>query len=262
MPERETVLDGKVALVTGASSGAGAEIARALARAGARVAVHYRSSRTGAEAVAAAIRGDGAEAAVFQADVSRSGDVRRLIADVTARLGPIGVLVNNAGPFADTPFRALAEPDWDYIMDANLKAVWLAAQCVVPGMARLGWGRIVNLGATSAFVRSHSVYGLAKAALLHLTESLAVELAPHITVNAVVPSQIASARTDQMPAYKAAAIAATPLGRLVSETEIGRMVALVCSPAFDFVTGRAIVMDGGRTLPVFPRLNLTADAEP
>ncbi|MBI4171248.1 MAG: SDR family oxidoreductase [Actinobacteria bacterium] len=255
-------LAGKVALVTGSSSGAGVEIARELARAGARVAVHYRQGAAGAAATAQAIAKEGGEARVFQADVAKSDDLRRLVEAVTRTLGPLSVLVNNAGPFCDTPFRTLAEPDWDYTMDANLKAVYVAAQQVAPGMARLGWGRIVNLGATSALVRSHSVYGLAKAALLHLTESLAVELAPAITVNAVVPSQIASARTDRMPAYKAAAIAATPLGRLVTEAEIGRMVALVCSPAFDFVTGRAIIMDGGRSLPVFPRLNLAAGAEP
>jgi NAD(P)-dependent dehydrogenase (short-subunit alcohol dehydrogenase family) len=124
-------------------------------------------------------------------------------------------------------------------------------------MEQRGWGRIINLGATSGFVRTHSVYGLAKAALLHLTESLALELAPAITVNAVVPSQIASARTDTMPVYKAAAIDGTPLGRLVTEAEIGRMVALLCSADFDFVTGRAIVMDGGRTLPRFPRIALS-----
>ena len=163
---------------------------------------------------------------------------------------------------AATTFRTLTERDWDYIMTTNLKAVFLASQLVLPGMERLGWGRIVNLGATSALVRSHSVYGLAKAALLHLTESMAVDFAPHVTVNAVVPSQIASARTDRMPAYKAAAIAATPLGRLVTQPEIARMVALVCSPAFDFVTGRAIVLDGGRSIPVFPRLDLAAGTEP
>ena len=123
-------------------------------------------------------------------------------------------------------------------MAANLRAPYLLVQKLAPAMERLGWGRIVNLGATSGFVRSHSVYGLAKAALLTLTESLALELAPAITVNAVVPSQIASARTDTMPVYKGAAIAGTPFGRLVTEEEIARMVALVCSPAFDFVTGR------------------------
>jgi len=258
----ETFLTGKIALVTGASSGAGVDIARALARCGARVAVHYRHSGAGADAVAEAIRAAGGEAATVQADLAVSGDVRRLVAQVDARLGPVSVLVNNVGPFADTTLRTLTERDWDYVLNTNLKAVFLASQLVLPGMERLGWGRIVNLGATSAFVRSHSVYGLAKAALLHLTESMAVDFAPHVTVNAVVPSQIASARTDRMPAYKAAAIAATPLGRLVTQPEIARMVALVCSPAFDFVTGRAIVLDGGRSLPVFPRLDLAAGAEP
>lgn len=262
MTAQEKFLAGKVALVTGSSSGAGVEIARGLARAGARVAVHYRHDAAGAEATVQAIAKERGEARAFQADVARGDEVRRLVDAVARTLGPVSVLVNNAGPFADTPLRALAENDWDYIMDANLKAVWLAAQCVVPGMERLGWGRIVNLGATSGLVRLHSVYGLAKGALLHLTESLAVELAPKITVNTVVPSQIASARTDRMPGYRAAAIAATPLGRLVTEAEIGRMVALVCSSAFDFVTGRAIVMDGGRSIPVFPRLNLAAGAEP
>lgn len=255
-------LAGKVALVTGASSGAGVAIARELARHGARVAITYRSSAAEGETVIRGIRADGGEAVALQADVAQAADVRRIIADVERQLGPIGVLVNNAGPFADTPFRRLAESDWEYIVNANLKAVYLAAQLVAPGMERLGWGRIVNLGATSGFVRSHSVYGLAKAALLHLTESLAVELAPVITVNAVVPSQIASARTDRMPAYKAAAIAATPLGRLVTEEEIGRVVLLLCSPSFDFMTGRAIVLDGGRSIPVFPRLDLAAGSEP
>jgi NAD(P)-dependent dehydrogenase (short-subunit alcohol dehydrogenase family) len=258
----ETFLSGKAALVTGASSGAGVDIARELARLGARVAVHYRSSRAGADEVVEVIRAAGGEAATFQADMAVSDDVRRLVAEVDGRLGPVSVLVNNAGPFADTAFRTLTERDWDYVMNTNLKSVFLTSQLVLAGMETLGWGRIVNLGATSAFVRSHSVYGLAKAALLHMTESMAVDFAPHVTVNAVVPSQIASARTDKMPAYKAAAIAATPLKRLVTQPEIARMVALLCSPTFDFVTGRAIILDGGRSIPVFPKLNLAAGAEP
>ena len=258
----DTFLLGKVALVTGASSGTGVDIARELARRGARVAVHYRRSRAGAGEVVEAIHAAGGEAATFQADMAASDDIRRLVAEVEGRLGPVSVLVNNAGPFADTSFRTLTERDWDYVMNANLKAGFLTSQLVLGGMEKLGWGRIVNLGATSAFVRSHSVYGLAKAALLHMTESMAVDFAPHVTVNAVVPSQIASARTDKMPAYKAAAIAATPLKRLVTQQEIARMVALICSPTFDFVTGRAIILDGGRTIPVFPKLNLAAGTEP
>ena len=258
----ETFLAGKVALVTGASSGTGVDIARELARCGARVAVHYRHSRAGADEVVAAIQRISGEAKAFQADAAVSGDVRRLVDEVESALGPVSVLVNNVGPFADTAFRTLSERDWDYVMNANLKAAFLASQRVLPGMEKLGWGRIVNLGATSGLVRSHSVYGLAKAALLHLTESMAVEFAPHVTVNAVVPSQIASSRTDRMPDYKTAAIATTPLKRLVTQHEIAKIVALLCSAAFDFVTGRAIILDGGRSLPVFPRLNLAAGLEP
>lgn len=262
MAQAERFLSGKVALVTGASSGTGVDIARALAARGARVGVHYRQGRDGAEAVVRAIAEAGGQATAVQADVACGGDVRRMVDEVEQRLGPVAVLVNNAGPFGDTSLRTVSEADWDYLMNANLKSAFLAAQRVAPGMEGMGWGRIVNVGATSALVRSHAVYGLAKAALLHLTESLAVELAPKITVNAVVPSQIASPRTDRLVAYKKAAIAATPLGRLVTQQEIADMVVLVCSPAFDIVTGRTIIMDGGRSLPVFPKVNLGTGAEP
>jgi NAD(P)-dependent dehydrogenase (short-subunit alcohol dehydrogenase family) len=226
-------------------------------RAGVRVAVHCRRSRDEAEAVAASIRNVGGAAEVFLADVADPVALQAMIDAVGKRLGPISILVNNAGPYADTPFAQLEEREWDLVMAANLKAPWLASRAVAPVMRRQGWGRIVNIGATSGLVRSHSIYGLAKAALLHLTESLALELAPEITVNAVVPSQIASARTDTLVPYKKAAIAGTPLKRLVTEEEIGRMVVLLCGPDFDFVTGRPIVMDGGRAIPAFPRIGLS-----
>ena len=163
------------------------------------------SSRAGAEGVIAAVRAAGAEAQAFQADVAVADDVRRLVGEVEAGLGPVSVLVNNAGPFADTAFRALTERDWDYVMSANLKAVFcIPARAPRHGEARLGShrqrGRDLGPGPGP-----HSVYGLAKAVLLHLTEEHGDEFAPHVTVNAVVPSQIASARTDKMPAYKAAA---------------------------------------------------------
>jgi NAD(P)-dependent dehydrogenase (short-subunit alcohol dehydrogenase family) len=247
-------LHGTTALVTGSSSGAGAAIARELARQGARIAVHCRRAVGEAVLVVKQLSALGAEACAFRADLGQPQELHDLVRDVEARMGTIGVLVNNAGPFADAPFRSLTQAQWDEVMAVNLRAPYLITQLLAPGMERLGWGRIINIGATSAYVRSHSVYGLAKAALLHLTESLALELAPTICVNAVVPSQIASARTDRMPMYKEAAIRSTPLRRLVTEDEIARMVALLCTPEFDFVTGRAIVMDGGRTLPSFPRI--------
>jgi len=250
-------LAGKVALVTGSSSGAGAAIALELARRGAAVAVHCRTNMAEARSIAGRIAAAGSKAQAFRADLAQDGAPEQLAADVESALGPVQLLINNAGPYADAPFRTLKPEVWDAIMAANLRAPWLLAQKLAPAMERLGWGRIVNLGATSGFVRTHSVYGLAKAALLTLTESLALEFAPAITVNAVVPSQIASARTDTMPVYKEAAIAGTPPGRLVTEDESARRGALVGSPEFDFVTGRAIVMDGGRTLPRFPRIGIS-----
>ena len=255
-------LAGRVALVTGSSSGAGVAIATSLAQCGARVAVTGRAGIAGAEAVAKQLRGAGHIAAAFQADLFDSGALHRLVGEIEASLGNVDVLVNNAGPYADAPLATLAEAEWDLVMGVNLKATWLASRRVAPGMIRGGWGRIVNIGATSGLVRSHSVYGIAKAAVLVLTETLALELAPAVTVNALVPSQIASARTDRLANYKAAAIAGTPLGRLVTEAEIGRMVALMCGPDFDFMTGRTIIMDGGRALPAFPRIGLGTSGQP
>jgi NAD(P)-dependent dehydrogenase (short-subunit alcohol dehydrogenase family) len=248
--------DTKVILVTGSSSGTGARIARAFARHGARVAIHCRSDIARAEGVARDITAKGHDAVAFKADLADSTLTRKLVADVSARFGAVDILVNAAGPFVGTPLLQLRDAAWDAVMAANLRAPFQLAQEVGPAMMRKGWGRIVNIGATSGLVRTHSVYGLAKAALIHLTESLALELAPAVTVNAVIPSQIASARTDTLVDYKRAAIAGTPLGRLVTEEEIANVVVRMCGPEFDFMTGRSIVLDGGRALPCFPKLEL------
>ena len=251
--------DGKVVLVTGSSSGTGACIALSFAKLGSRVAIHYRSDLAGAQRLVGAIMREGHEAVAFRADLCDSAQTRQLAADIAMRLGPVDILVNNAGPFVGTPLLELKDAAWDAVMAANLRAPFQLAQELGPGMIRKGWGRIVNLGATSGLVRNHSVYGLAKAGLIHLTESLALELAPQVTVNAVIPSQIASARTDELVEYKQAAIAGTPLGRLVTEQEIANVVIRICGPEFDFMTGRSIVLDGGRALPRFPRLELGAE---
>jgi NAD(P)-dependent dehydrogenase (short-subunit alcohol dehydrogenase family) len=260
MSTGDSAIKGKVALVTGSSSGAGAEIAREFGRLGAHVAVHCRANLAAAEQVAAEIRREGHSATAFRADLGIAAETRLLAAEVTRQLGTVSILVNNAGPFAGTPFLELNEHEWDAVLAANLKAPFLLVQEMAAGMMQQGWGRVINIGATSALVRSHSVYGLAKAALVHLTECLALELAPAATVNAVVPSQIASARTDTMEDYKRAAIAGTPLGRLVTETEIAKLVARLCEPEFDFMTGRSIILDGGRALPRFPRLDVAPES--
>jgi NAD(P)-dependent dehydrogenase (short-subunit alcohol dehydrogenase family) len=248
--------DGKVILVTGSSSGTGASIARAFARHGARVAIHCRSDIASAEGLAREIAAEGHDAVAFKADLADGAQTRQLAADVSGRLGAVDILVNAAGPFVGTPLLDLKDAAWDSVIAANLRAPFQLAQALGPAMVGRGWGRIVNLGATSGLVRTHSVYGLAKAALIHLTESLALELAPAVTVNAVIPSQIASARTDALVEYKRAAVAGTPLGRLVTEEEIAHVVVRICGPEFEFMTGRSIVLDGGRALPRFPKLDL------
>jgi NAD(P)-dependent dehydrogenase (short-subunit alcohol dehydrogenase family) len=175
MSTGDSAIQGKVALVTGSSSGAGVEIAREFGRLGAHVAVHCRSNLAAAEQVAAEIRRKGHSATAFRADLGIAAETRLLAAEVTRQLGTISILVNNAGPFAGTPFLELKEHEWDAVLAANLKAPFLLVQEMAAGMMQQGWGRVINIGATSALVRSHSVYGLAKAALVHLTECLALK---------------------------------------------------------------------------------------
>lgn len=249
MSEQDWTLAGKVAVVTGSSSGAGAEIARHLSRRGAAVAIHCRAAVASAHELAASLRAKNGVAAVFVGDLSSAEHCSMLMSDVEGALGPADILVNNAGPYVDAPFRSLALSDWDTIMGVNVRAPFLLAQRAVSSMQSRGWGRIINIAATSAFVRTHSVYGLAKAALIHLTEALALECAPAVTVNAIAPGQIASPRTDLMPVYKASVIADTPLGKLVLEREVASLATMLCSPQFDIVTGQTIVMDGGRSIP-------------
>ncbi len=132
-------------------------------------------------------------------------------------------------------------------MDTNLKAAYYASQLAFQSMQVRGWGRVVSVSAGSAFVRNHSVYGLAKSALLTLTESLALEFAPQVTVNAVAPGLIDD--PDVPVEIREIARRDTPLHRLVTYQEVADMVCLLCSPAFDAVTGQVILMDGGQTIP-------------
>ena len=132
----------------------------------------------------------------FVADVCFPAQVDTLVSAVQGAFGPVDVLVNNAGPFAMDPFLSLKVEDWDRVMNANLRSIYLLAKRVAPGMEERGWGRIINLSAGSAFLRNHSVYGLAKSAVRFLTEELALELKPGVTVNAIAPGQIAESAAD------------------------------------------------------------------
>ncbi len=249
-------LVGRRAVVTGASRNLGAESAARLAAAGAAVAVNYRSSQDEAEAVVASLPevGHGRHWAVA-GDVADPDDADRVVAESAKALGgPIDILVNNAGPYSATPFLDLDEEEFDRVWNANAKATYLMTRAAAPGMQQAGWGRIVNLSASSAFVRNRSVYTLANAAIITLTEELAVELAPEIGVNAIAPGQIhesLEALEDVVPDWAVQVVSATPRGRLVTRREIADIAVLLCSPLFDSVTGVTLPVDGGLRLNTF-----------
>lgn len=248
-------LAGRTALITGSSRNLGAVIAQELAARGARVAVTYHQSE--AEARALVDRMDQIAAGGHVAvgvDLSDPDGVRAMCAEVNSVLGGVDILVNNAGPFAMDPFVELSQDVWDRVWDTNVKTAYLCAQSLAPGMRSRGWGRIVNVSAGSAFIRNHSVYTLAKRALITLTEELALELGPEITVNCVAPGQIAESAEDIMefdPSFVERAIAATPLGRLATRSDVALIVCELCGPRFDVVTGATIPIDGGWRIPRF-----------
>ncbi len=246
----EPYLDGRRALVTASSRNLGAAIATALAARGATVCVQYHTSRDAAAALVRDLEAaTGRDHAAVGGDVSDPDSVPRVVAEAVERLGGgIDVLVNNAGPFSMTPYAELSTEEWDRIWDTNVKACYLTCRLVAPGMRERGWGRIVNVSAGSAYLRNHSIYGLAKQAVIVLTEELAFELGPEVTVNAVAPGQIAESAADIAaydPTFVERAIRHTPLGRLVTRGEVAELIALMLSPAFDMVTGVTIPVDGG-----------------
>lgn len=252
----ERFLEGRRALVTASSRNLGAAIAAALAQKGARVCVQYHESKAVADALVERLGAEtGHEHVAIRGDMADPESIRKVVADACERLGgTIDVLVNNVGPFSMTPYATLPEPEWDRIWDTNAKASYVATQCVADGMRRQGWGRIINISAGSAFLRNHSIYGLAKQAIIYLTEQLALELGPAVTVNAIAPGQIQESADDIAdfdPTFVARAIEHTPAGRLVSRTEVAELTALLCCPAFDMVTGVTLPVDGGWRLQRF-----------
>lgn len=216
------------------------------------MAVNYHTSQEAAHSLVEELTsiGDNRHIAVG-GDVSTAAGVDSVIDTVFSQLGPIHILVNNAGPFSKTPYVDLEEWEWDQVWNTNVKAAYLCARAVAPGMRGSGWGRIVNLSAVSAVARNRSIYGLAKSSIETLTQQLALELAPEITVNAVAPGQIRES-LDQMAGIDSAWAEEvpwrTPLKRLVTRSEVADLVALLCLPAFDMVTGATIPLDGGLRL--------------
>jgi 3-oxoacyl-[acyl-carrier protein] reductase len=238
-----TRLDGRVALVTGASRGIGRAIALALAQHGAKVAVNYLSRAGDADAVTAAIRANGGAAIVVKADVSARAQVEAMIAGVTAQLGPVDILINNAGIAVRRDLDDLTEADFDRAIAVNLKSAFLCTQAVVPGMRERGWGRIVNISSGAArgagVIGAH--YNASKAGMEGLTRGYAGRLAQAgVTVNAVAPSLIETDMATNFPADVAKRI---PIGRMGTPEEVAQVVIMVV--ANPYMTGQTVPVNGG-----------------
>ena len=233
---------GKVALVTGASIGIGRATALALARAGADVALGYHQDAAGAEQTRAAVAALGRRARVVQADVSRAGPVDAMVASVQQKLGPVDVLVNNAGWAKFQELDSITEADWDVVIATNLTSVFLVTRAVLPHMRQQRWGRIVNVSSGAA--RTGGIMGIhysaAKAGVEGLTRAFASRLVKEgITVNVVAPMLVHTGEKRD----NAARQKLVPLGRQGTPEEVADAI-LLCART-EFMTGQTVHMNGG-----------------
>jgi NAD(P)-dependent dehydrogenase (short-subunit alcohol dehydrogenase family) len=246
-------LNGKVAVVTGGNRGIGKAIAVALAEAGASVAIASRDEARNGEAVAE-LTGLGATAISTKTDVTSRADIVAMRDQVTAQLGPIDILINNAGIGIHGESLTIDDDSWDRVMATNLDAVWKVSQVVGESMVERGTGSIVNVGSMSGMIINrpqwHAPYGVSKAAVHHLTRSLAAEWAPKsVRVNAIAPGYTKTEISDiDLPEYKHYWIDEVPMQRYAQASEIAPAALYLASPASSFVTGEILVIDGGYTL--------------
>jgi 3-oxoacyl-[acyl-carrier protein] reductase len=229
--------------VTGASRGIGKAIALALAEAGIDVAANYHTQEAAARETCEQIKSLGRRALAIRADVSQAAQVGRLVKTVEEGLGPVAILVNNAGITRPQPLDEITEKDWDELLDTNLKSVFLVTQQVLPGMRVRHWGRIINLSSVAAqtggVVGPH--YAASKAGILGLSHSYATLLAKEgITVNAIAPALIATEMVAVNPKARADLI---PVGRFGAVEEVAEIAVMLARNGY--ITGQTINVNGG-----------------
>lgn len=252
-------LEGRTALVTGASKGVGRGIALELARHGCRVAVNYNTDAAGAEDTVTEIRQDGGSAFSVQANVGVAAQVDRMFTSLTVEFPRLDILVNNAGIQTWSSLLDLAEEDWDRVIDTNLKGCFLCTQRAARLMKETGGGSIINIGSGCNKLAFPNLvdYTASKGGIDQLTKVSAVELGRHdIRVNCVAPGAIEIERTKSTEAggdYAGTWSRLTPLGRIGLPLDVARVVVFFASEASAFVTGQTLWVDGGLfTKPAWP----------
>ncbi|MBT3558253.1 MAG: SDR family oxidoreductase [Rhodospirillales bacterium] len=239
----------KSVLITGGGRGLGHQLAVDFAREGANVTVNYSSSAAAADETVKRITETGGQAIACHADIARLDDVTAMVEQVVTTYGGVDILINNAGLSIDKPFLELSEKDWDQAMGVNLKGPFLLSQAVGRLMVAAGQGRIVNISAATAIQAriGNANYAASKAGLNMLTQSMALELGPHVTVNAVGLGFVDSALVRELftPEQIEQAKDNVPVKRMTTYEETSAFVLMLASDTASFVTGQTIPFDGG-----------------
>jgi 3-oxoacyl-[acyl-carrier protein] reductase len=241
------MLNGKVALITGASRGIGKAIALKLASLGADIAVFYAGNTEKAEATVAQLRGLGVRAEAFKCDVADFAVVKAAVDDVKAKLGPVDILVNNAGITKDGLIMTMKEEAYDDVVDTNLKGAFNMIRHVSPMMVRKRAGKIINISSVAGLLGNpgQANYAASKAGLIGLTKSVARELASrNICCNAIAPGFVKTDMTENVGSDNPL-MASIPLGRVGTAEEIAELAAFLAQDCADYITGEVIRVDGG-----------------
>lgn len=246
------MLNGKVAVVTGAGKGIGRAIALQFAELGAKVVVNYRSSIAQVEELLLTIKNAGGEAIAVQADVSKEDEAKSLMDAAIKNFGRVDILVNNAGITKDTLLLRMSEEDFDSVIDINLKGTFFCLKQAAGIMLKQKSGKIINISSVVGVTGNmgQANYASSKAGVIGLTKSAARELASRgITVNAVAPGFIETDMTDSLPdKIKEASIATIPLKRFGKAEEVAGAVSFLASDAANYITGQVLLVDGGMVM--------------